>query len=322
MTTEQLSALENQLREKEQLVAALTERLEQAAEQLDRIRRNGGDRGLRIGGGGVPPELIEEQRSLVAELQQAVQQWVEMQPGAALGRIEVQITELRDFVAGKGWDGVAAGHGDLERSSASDAADARRSKASATGPKEPGVSAYEAMKAQLLDSPSDESNESKEKTSPAMIAGPPVSLEEIAPVDPPEVIDPQAAGIDELRKAVEQRDLYISYLTRWLRAVEMSYQSTIDWSLLNNAPDDLRRRLEELERMLHATLRHAEVDHSLERARLSREATRLEQLEDQIRREMKRLNMSEPGDDDDRADDPHQPAKGMNNRWQRLFGKK
>src|SRR5437016_2417205 len=39
--------IQGRLREKEQLVAALTERLEQAAEQLDRLRRTGIDKGRR-----------------------------------------------------------------------------------------------------------------------------------------------------------------------------------------------------------------------------------------------------------------------------------
>ncbi|MEX2286272.1 MAG: hypothetical protein WD648_04225 [Planctomycetaceae bacterium] len=317
--TDSVSSLETQLREKEQLVAALTERLEQAAEQLDRIRRTGGDRGLR-GGGGIPPELIEEQQALAAELQQAVRQWEETQPGATLGRIEVQLTELRDLVSG-----LAGGEGfPAEQSVAApslrgrtDVRDGDNSKASG-----PALSGYEAMKAELLETePAPTTAAAKLPVATAAYIKP----EEIAPVDPPAVIDLDAAGVEELRTAVEHRDSYISYLTRALRAAEMMYKQSLDWEALNNAPDDLRRRLEDLEKTLHATLRHAEVDHSLERARLGREAARLEQLQEHLRREMHRLNLTDPHDDDDEAHDNRatpEVERSANSRWQRLFGKK
>jgi len=145
--------------------------------------------------------------------------------------------------------------------------------------------------------------------------------EEITPVDPPAKIELEAAGIEDLRKAVEERDTYISFLIKKLRAAEMCNQESVDWEALNNAPEDLRRRLEDLEKTLHATLRHAEIDHSLERARLARESTRLEQMDEQIRREMKRLDISDRKSDGDEEHAVTQDA-GMNSRWQRLFGKK
>ena len=82
------------------MVAALTERLKQAAEQLDRNHRMGADRGLRLGGG-IPPEVIQTQKTLVEDLQRAVEQWEGMQAAATLGRIEIQISELRDLFTGQ-----------------------------------------------------------------------------------------------------------------------------------------------------------------------------------------------------------------------------
>lgn len=46
LTPERVESLEAQLADRDQLVAALTERLEQAAEQLDRLHRTGADRGV------------------------------------------------------------------------------------------------------------------------------------------------------------------------------------------------------------------------------------------------------------------------------------
>jgi hypothetical protein len=246
-----------------------------------------------------------------------------MQPGATLGRIEVQITELRDLVAGKLPDGgfAAAPHSlEGERGASPHVERGRSSKNPSNG----AVNAYEAMKAQLLDH-EPEPKQTAAASNPAAPVGaaPSQLVEEVTPVDAPATLDLEAAGVEDLRKAVEQRDTYISYLLRKLRAAEMCNQNSIDWEALNNAPEDLRRRLEELERTLHATLRHTEIDHSLERARLAREAMRLEQQEEQIRREMKRLNLSDPKetDGDELDGDAHQEIGG-NSRWQRLFGKK
>ena len=92
---EQLTTLEAQLQEKEQLVAALTERLEQAAEQLDRLHRTGADRAMRTGGGGFPAEMVEQQKQLVDDLQRSVQQWEDMQPGAMLDYPPPTLTVIR-----------------------------------------------------------------------------------------------------------------------------------------------------------------------------------------------------------------------------------
>ncbi|MBW3541415.1 MAG: hypothetical protein KY476_14200, partial [Planctomycetes bacterium] len=92
--------LQSALAEKEKLVAALTARLEQAAEQLDRIRRSGGDRGSRVVSGGIPAELVEQQKGLVEELQAAVAAWQDMQAAACLGRIERGVDEVRDLLTG------------------------------------------------------------------------------------------------------------------------------------------------------------------------------------------------------------------------------
>ncbi len=73
--------LESQLKAKEELVAALTERLEQAAEQLDRFQRTGGDRAGRTGGV-LPLEMIDEQRSLTQNLQEVVTHWEDSLAGA------------------------------------------------------------------------------------------------------------------------------------------------------------------------------------------------------------------------------------------------
>src|SRR5579863_555003 len=95
-----VATVQNRLREKEQLVAALTERLEQAAEQLDRLRRTGVDKGRRPLTGGFPAEVIEDHKNTLEDLKRVIARWEELQTGASLDRIETQIGELRDLLAG------------------------------------------------------------------------------------------------------------------------------------------------------------------------------------------------------------------------------
>src|SRR5688500_14786870 len=131
--------LEALLREKEELVDALTERLEQAAEQLDRLQRANGDRG-RWMSGGIPAELVEQQKMVCDDLERVVQQWEDSQPTATLSRIEMQIQELRDLVVR-----IPAGSGGAFEERPHHAA-----AASADSAPDSGMSAWEALKAGLL----------------------------------------------------------------------------------------------------------------------------------------------------------------------------
>jgi hypothetical protein len=328
-----ITALQAQLKEKDALVAALTERLEQAAEKLDRVHRTGGDRGLRMGA--IPPELIEQQLKLTEELQQAVQRWEDAQAVATLGRIEVQVTELRDLVAnglpaggfaGAGGGGAPAGGGQAQRGGGG--ADAGRGGSGGSG-----FSGWEALKAGLMKSdggsapPVHSQAASAAAAAAASGAAPAESRSQpeeesvvinIEEVPPPEPIDVAAAGVDALRAAVERRDEYVTYLTRKLRLANGRQIRIPDWESLNNAPEDLKARLLDLEKQLDENLRLAEVELSLERARLAREAARLRLQQDQIEKELKRLKLDRP-----QAAVAGQPGDADNpagRRWLRMLG--
>jgi len=332
-----IPSLEAELREKEQLVAALTERLEQAAEQLDRIHRSGGARGARTAG--LPSELVESQQGLVNDLQQAVQQWDEMQPGAALGRIEIQITELRDFIAGNLTGGSSAALQMAGHIPANVPASPNNSSTTAepaaggnnSGESGPLAGSYEALKAGLLDSSLDESQPKQPADStidtgvdstvetPIDVSPPSlVEFEQLNLLDPPELFDPETADIEQLRHGIEARDIYISHLILRLRTAESRQNTPIDWESIQNVPDEFGTRLKQLEARLEETLRLAEVDLSLERARLGRESARLEQLADQVERKAKKFDNGSDGGGN--AEESAGSDDGMGGRWQRLFG--
>lgn len=309
--------LREQLQEKEQLVAALTNRLEQAAEQLDRLHRTGGDRGVRISG--MPPELLEQQKGLMDGLQQAVQSWEEMQCAESLGRIEAKVTELREMVAERLTNFRA-----IDPAALSGAASAA---AAPPPPKSGGGtdagSSWAAMKASLMGEPPPEEKPAQ-SAAPQQSAAPALDLgaeEDIPLGDAPQPIDLDAATIDDLRRAVDIRDAYIVAMARKLRVVGSRRVIMPNWEALNNAPEDLRAGLEELDRRLQESLRIAEVELSLERARLGREEMRLRVLEEQLQKESKRrggpLASEELGKKLKSAEDPEQVKS---QRWLRMLG--
>lgn len=346
------STLEAQLREKDDIIAALTERLEQAAEQLDRIHRSGGDRGASAsagGGGGLPAELVEQQKELTEQLQQAVEQWEEMQAAATLERLEGRVLELKDLFAG----GVASVSSEAAQAPAPASSGSREAPEDEPEPKRPQTSEpapsgdnWEALKARLFASETDDSPSGNTETVEPADSVPPeaneTGAEAAAPTpercrgaadtepdegpepDPPEPVDFETAGADDLRQAVERRDAYIMYLTRRIRMVQLRCTPSDGWASLENAPEELRTRLEELEGQLEQNLRHAEVEFSLERARLAREASKLQQARDQIEQEKKRLGLAGESTDDSSekknaeasAEQPRESG-----RWMRFLGK-
>lgn len=339
--------LQARLAERDRLVAELTSRLEMAAEQLDRLKRSGADRGARIVGG-IPPELVEEQRALAEELQLAVQQWSEMDPAALLSRLEMQVGEVRDLIvnrlAAPGATGATAGpalpgptddaDGRLAGGSG-EAADAKPSDAAS------GLSTYEAFKAGLLGTAEDApppaaapSSASDASAAPSDAPSAPESVfpskpaaaqppPEIPAVEPPEPIDVDNAGLDELREAVDRRDSYIGYLIRKLRAAETASRPAGSWSDLEGVPEEAAERLHQYEKQLQELLRTAEVETSLERARLGREANRLALLEQMLEKRMQRLGISDAdGDspDDDFDEEAFEDEESPRKKRRRLFG--
>jgi hypothetical protein len=309
-TTDDLELL---LREKEELIDALTERLELTAEQLDRLQRSSGDRGHWMAGG-MPAELVEQQQTLCEDLERVVQQWEDAQPTASLNRIEMQLGEIRDLVAQ-----LSAGGG-VSSGTYRDDGQARRSVATEEPSSAPasGTSAWEALKAGLMaqgggDAPAATNSE------PAAPAGPDPFETELPPA--PESVDVDTANRETLRDAVLARDEYIAELLRRMRSMEGRTRPTDGWKAVEGVPEDLRGRLEGLERRLEQVLRMSEVELSLERAKLGREAARLKQLEESTQKAMERLGVAmaaQEAEEDAEDEAPHDSSP--DGRWLRMLG--
>jgi len=319
ITQERLETLEAQLAEREQLVAALTERLEQAAEQLDRLHRTGADRGVRSGILGIPPELIAQQQKLVEDLQQAVQQWEDMQPGAFFGRLEGQLTQIHDLVLNYGGSGSGHASGQTPTDAAFSRSDSRsESSSTRRNPSDSPKSVLEFMKASFQAEATPPAEESSAEDAESSQGGsvPPVLSIDLPPLqDPPEPVDAHKADREELAHACEKRDAYVVYLLQRLRQIESMGHVPNSWAGLENLPDQLRARLDALEKRLQETLRLAEVELSLQRAKLAREEVRIRVIDEQLQKDLRRAR-----DDASSSADAEGKGEASGSRWKRMLG--
>ena len=275
LAEQQIRGLQAALQDRDDVVQLLTQRLEQAANQLDRLQRSGPERrGSSLPG--IPAELIESQQSVLDQMTQMLSRWEEMQAGQMLSRIESQISDIHDLVSPG-----------APRSTASDD-DVKSSK-----------SAWEQMKAALF---ADEKRGTSSFHRPATSVKSDSESATTEPFpqevdcsmqlpDPPLFVNLDEANIDDLRVAVQSRDEYISTLIRRFTSQSQSTRLP-DWEQLNQAPEDLRIELQDLQAQLSERLRIAEVDLSLQRARLARDEGRLQAKLEEANKKSRQMELS------------------------------
>jgi hypothetical protein len=315
-STVDIALIENQLHEKEQLVAALTERLEQAAEQLDRLHRSGADKGGRRspGGGGLPAELVDEHKSTLEDLKRVIARWEDIQAEAAFGRIETQIIELRDLVVSGGIVSTAGGApgraGAQHSASHATAAPVAREKpaqgaaiqpgANPGGGKAGGNAWWEAQKAAMLGEPvpaavqaqlaqqsaaeisAEPAAESSESTSTSTgnfdLAG------FIVP-DLPAPVNLEELSLEEAHAAIRQRDTIIQQLREPFLMWKASGQLPAGIQSIAEVPEPLKKCVADLEAQWQAKFRQVELDLSLERARLARDQLAVRQQQEALQKQ-------------------------------------
>ena len=320
-----IEMVQNQLREKEQLVAALTERLEQAAEQLDRLRRTGADKGRRpLGGGGLPAELVDEHKSTLEDLKRVIARWEDIQAEAALGRIETQIIELRDLVVSGGIvpgggvpGGVAAsGHASSGPAASHSAAShpalapARPAEAVANRPsgKGSGNAWWEAQKAAMLGEPvpaqvqaelaqqsaaagrDHSTGQTGELTGASTGASTGAFNGGFDPAglnipDLPAPVNLEDLSLEEAQAAIRQRDALIEQLREPLLLWKTAGQLPAGFRSISEIPEPLKRCIADLEAQWQAKFRQVELDLSLERARLARDQSTVRQQQEALQKQ-------------------------------------
>lgn len=321
-----------QLEEKDQLIQTLTERLSEVAEQLDRARRSGGDRGARSSG--PSGEVVEQQRQLLEALSTVVEQWEDVQPRSAFNRIEARLDHMRALLESAVESGLTPGSIST-RTMGSLAGDVSHQGDAPDGDEESEeqpLSGWEAMKAQLLSgvtppSPPPSQPATSETEPPDSEAASPTNAAEsssAAAADPvnlgehvkfPEPVDFDSAKREDLEQAIEVRDAFIGLLARRLRSEQQRTRQAINWEALNNAPDELRERLQALEADLVDRLRVAEVELSLERARLSRVQSRIGEMQQQVEMRLRAKRAQDASDASPGGKGSPEPASAGAKGW-------
>lgn len=294
--TAENEALKAEILGKEDLITALTDRLEQAAEQLDRLRRSGADRGWR-GGGGLPADVIQDQRAAVEELKQIAARFDEMQAATTLGRLEMQVTELRDLVVTLQQSPQRPETGSPQRTPVFSGP----AGASAFTASPPSGSWWDRQKAAMLgDDPPEES--SQDNGSPAddlSAAGDDGSGSETAdqrivpdfsqfvfeiPSLPPEPHWDELT-LEHACALIRERDALLIQLREPLVQAQMANLFAQGFGSIAVLPDDLRTELSDLQDQWEARFRKHETELSIERARLAREQMQARQIQEQLRKQ-------------------------------------
>lgn len=283
----QIAALTAELQEREQLIETLTERLEEAAEQLDRVHRSGGDRALRGqsgtgGGAGLPSQMLEQHLASQGRLESFLQEWEDVQGASLLRRVDSRLEKLIEILRSDSPAGASAGSHAM--SAAVSECDRRD------------VSA--------------ESVEQRPDESPAEEAA-------IALPDPPLPVAADETCAETLQTAVNARDMYITYLIRELRSRRPN--EAIDWEAIRGCPEEFEQRLQALEQQLQQNLQREELSISLERAKLGRERAELDRIRTRLDREIRQFGHAQHRE---AAEAPSSEESDNRSTWRSLFGKR
>lgn len=312
---ERVMELERRLAERNQLVEILTERLEQAADQIDRLQRSGGVL-KQDAPAGLPPEFLNEHRDLAQRLESFQSAWEERYEGPSLRRIEASLAELTDR-----FDELRSGNPTGDRSTAP-AASASPVTSFLDHVKE---HSDEDRDVEDDGDPSPQATTAVETESHAdrRALAPPHQIEivllgpndENQPEDVPlpAAIDIEQATPGDLQDAVTQRDLYLSWLCQkvrslssrlaaWLRHFESEQQGTPSGD-----------QFQELRQLIHSQIQVLEVELSIERAKLFREESRLEQEQERLTRERDLLDKERDSSSNSEND------TALMKRWKRFI---
>lgn len=300
-----IQTLQDSLKERDQIVQMLTQRLEQAADQLDRMQRTGGGRSSATAAG-IPPELIENQQALAGQMTQLLGQWEELQAAEMLTRIESRLNDLHDLIStGSGGSSQGSASSSTPTANENDGTNPSTEDSSNVStlsditPTKPAAMGWEAIKAAVMAgesinleavSPSPPRHaaavESLVTESVALEGSPSPTLSE-----PPLPVDFDRADRQQLCDAIRNRDEFISLLLRRLSSLDANTELP-DWNQLNRVPEDLQFELLNLRDRLRDKLRVAEVDLSLQRAKMAREEARLTIKANQLAAQMKKLGLA------------------------------
>jgi hypothetical protein len=290
--------LRRELKEKEQTVATLTGYLEQAASKLNQLQKQAA--------ANKPARAFDEaevarQMALVKDLEAAVEEWNRLKAPDTLGQISKQLDRLRDIVRESFHkEGYSSSKPMMNTPSSGPVSQAQASGLSSlkfltpapeSAPqKGKGLEGWEALKAEMLKSDGIETEKDKEEGH--------IDLKEELEVlvNRPTRVDAGSNDRAAWLEAVDSREKYIISLIRALRVVEGRRRGSPDWESFTEAPADLRAQVAQLASEMQQSLRNAEVELSIERARLSRQESLIAQQQRELDKARKKQGLSpKPG---------------------------
>jgi hypothetical protein len=298
-----------ELKKKDQLIAALTERLEQAAEQLDRSNRSGDAFGPKRSSPTKLTDVLAEHQAVAADLREITESWREFQADVVLERIEQQVLELRDLVAERLSHSEDDG-GQHVRTSGMVRLDDLDSVAGADRVGTTGDSASPSRSHEAF--PGDQSGRDSSSSTAVPTGDNAVSTTDgDRPVDLPTPVAFDTLTLDDAIAAICDRDQCILELRERL-ALQTGATENSD------APEAIQARLAELDEIWQEKFRQHEMSLSLERARLAREDSELRQKQERLTKEVGQYNLAKGSD----AGDPSASAKenAKRSRWTRFLG--
>lgn len=281
---QRMQQLEMRLADREQLVSILTERLEQAADELDRIKRTGGVLAKTPGDTASVASLLEGHSEVAATLDHFVRAWEERYEGPALRRMEAGIEELRERLE------QATLQSHISSGSQSDSHFPSGHRFEGRIQEEDRDTYGES------DTPSDDapahSTLHRRSNDAAPIRLVLISSENVPDdldVPLPESVDETDVPELELRKAITDRDAYITWLCHRMRDITGQLEDWMTSLRVDSDDTTLHRRVDEIEQLIHEQLRVSEIEVSIERARLSREQAKLHEATQRLAREREQL---------------------------------
>ena len=292
----QIEDLRKIVQEKDDLVSVLTERLELAAEQLDRLRRQGGP--LEPAANSSHSDFDDP--GLSTDLRQMLADWQELQERGWFGALETRLEGIHGLVSQLKSDGIHASSDDARPKSV----------------------------AEVLARHGYDANAVTEDRIPVEVNAPPPAESEniVAPEglqlpEQPPAVDIQNGSINELREGLRQRDDYIGRLKDYLLAMEAANQLPTPSPDLGPLTGGQQGAIETWEASIRKEIRQTQIQLWIERAQLSREQMKIRHMQHHLETETRRLGLAKQRGAKSGTEEtppPATPQKGKG--WMGMFG--
>jgi len=341
--------LETELLEKEQLIAALTTSLEQAANELDRAHRHSLRSSLisesleshEAGSQELIAQELHDQHLMLREVRDSLRHLNAAQSEQSLQRIENQLHDLRDLI-----ENIATAPPTLPtdwKDSLTQQMSVLRNHPLAEllglQSEQPQISICDSsLKIDDNSGPERSSVENSTQTTDAK-TDPPSSLS-LPNESPPEVVptpqqiqlidslpelpapvDIENSDLESLRTAIAERDECLQAMQDYIAALNTVTVPEFDLKDYDSLPELQRQKLENWEAVIRESMRRTEVELSVERARIGREQQKLQFQQLQLAKERKRMGLQQQyavGDHPEDSRKTTRPAPGSRT-WLSLF---